>query len=134
MKYAVISINGKQYMVSEGDTLKLDRVSDVNIDVLLFSSEGNIMLGEPNLDNIEVKTTVIEDKLDAKVDTSRFRSKSRYRRKRSHRQPISVVKIDSIEVKTGSKADTKQSTKKSAKTSTETKKSTKTTKLKKETK
>jgi large subunit ribosomal protein L21 len=94
MDLAVIRLNGKQFTVKNGSILKLDRLQkDSLAEVLLWQDGQDVEIGTPVLTNRSVKLEVLEDKLDKKVNVSRFKAKSRYRRHKGHRQPISVVKV-----------------------------------------
>jgi large subunit ribosomal protein L21 len=99
MKEAIISLSGKQFNIKEGLTFKVDslQITD-NIKVLAFSNDGSFEFGAPYLENVKVTLSKVEDRLDDKLRVARFRAKSRYRKNKSHRQPISVVKVESIEV------------------------------------
>jgi large subunit ribosomal protein L21 len=100
MKYAVISFGGKQFKVSEGDTFKIERQkTPLKVDVLMYSEDDNVLVGVPTLAEVEVTAAVLEEKRDKKIRVGRFKSKSRYRRVKGHRQPISIVKIEKIELK-----------------------------------
>jgi len=103
MKQAIISLSGKQFTVKEGSTFKIDSIENFdNIKVLASSIDGeNFNFGTPLLDDVLVTFEKIEDRLDDKLRVSRFRAKSRYRKNKSHRQPISVVKVTSISMKGG---------------------------------
>lgn len=102
-KYAIIQLNGKQMMVTEGVTFEIDRQSDLVPQVLLFSDGKEIILGEPILADVAVKLTHVADKMGEKVVVARFKSKSRYRKKKGHRQPLTVVKVESINNKNSKK-------------------------------
>lgn len=99
MKQAIISLSGKQFNIKEGLTFKVDSIENLeNIKVLAYSEGDSFEFGSPFMDKVVVKLSKIEDRLDDKVRIARFRAKSRYRRNTSHRQPISILKVDSIEV------------------------------------
>jgi len=99
MKQAIISLSGKQFNVKEGLTFKVDSLSNTeNLKVLAFSNGESFEFGAPYLENVKVTLSKIEDRLDDKLRVARFRAKSRYRKNKSHRQPISVVKVESIEI------------------------------------
>jgi len=85
-------------MVREGDVLEVTRQGELSCKTLFYKSDGDALVGTPYLENILVSLEKVEDKKDDKVVVARFKSKSRYRRKRGHRQPISVVKVKSINV------------------------------------
>lgn len=99
MKYAVIQLGGKQFKVSEGDIFKIDRQENLEVDVLLLSEDDKVLVGKPYLKDVVVKTKVLENKLDDKILVIRFKAKSRYRKRKGHRQPISIVEIESIKKK-----------------------------------
>lgn len=95
--FAVIRLNSKQYIVRKGDKLKVDRVSEkATIEVLLADFDGNLMIGAPLVDNIALDLEVIEDRKDEKVEVRRYKSKSRYRKHKGHRQPISIISVKDI--------------------------------------
>lgn len=95
-KYAVIKLGGKQLKVSEGDVFEIERQKKLNIDVLMYSDGKSVKVGTPVLKDISVTANILEDKLDKRVIVARYKSKSRYRKRKGHRQPISVVKISKI--------------------------------------
>ncbi|MBN1162361.1 50S ribosomal protein L21 [Patescibacteria group bacterium] len=103
MKYAVIRLGGKQFIVKEKDKIELERQqSPLNVDVLLYSEDENVLIGEPVLDKVLVEAEVVEEKKGDKVRVVRFKSKSRYRKVKGHRQPLSVVEIKKISLSSSS--------------------------------
>lgn len=97
MKKVIISLDGKQFNVSEGQIFKVNSLDNFDgLKVLTFTEGENIEFGAPFLDNVIVVLSKVEDRLDEKLRVSRFRSKSRHRRTKGFRQPISIVKVDSI--------------------------------------
>ena len=95
--FAVIRLNSKQYIVRKGDKLKVDRVSEgASIEVLLADFDGTLMIGAPLVEGIALDLEVIEDRKDEKVEVRRYKSKSRYRKHKGHRQPISIVSVNGI--------------------------------------
>lgn len=102
--YAIIETGGKQYMVSEGDVLKVEKL-DVNEGevvefdkVLALSKDGEFLVGKPCLDNVKVKATVQKQGKGEKIIVFKYKPKKNYRRKQGHRQPFTEVKIDEIRV------------------------------------
>jgi len=94
-KYAVIQFSGRQFLVNDGDILEVERQpKSPKIDVLMYFDGKKHVIGEPFLENSLVKVTNIEDKKAKKIRVVRFKSKSRYRKVKGHRQPISVVKVE----------------------------------------
>jgi len=100
--YAVVSSGGKQYRVQEGEILRLEKIegevgSPVSFDeVLMFSDGENVNIGQPALENISVKGTIVEQGKTKKIIVFKYKRRKRYRRKQGHRQLFTAVKIDSI--------------------------------------
>ena len=95
--FAVIEINSKQFIVKEGEVFNVDSLSsDDEVKVLLAQMGEELLIGEPYLENVGVQITVRENKKDRKVSVRRFKSKSRYRKNKGHRQPISVIEVSKI--------------------------------------
>lgn len=102
-KMAVIKTGGKQYLVKEGDVLSVEKLdgktegAKVSFDeVLLIDDEKETKMGEPALRGVKVSAEVIEAGRAKKVTVIRYKAKSRYFKKRGHRQPFTKVKIASI--------------------------------------
>lgn len=102
MKYAVIQTGGKQYRVSEGDIIEVERLPLVANDqvqfseVLLVSTDGNATIGQPMITGMTVTGKVIENIRGEKLRISKFKAKARYRRVTGHRQALSQVQIEAI--------------------------------------
>lgn len=104
MKLAVIQTGGKQYIVSEGDTLKIEKLATdskkgdkITFDkVMLLSDKGEIEIGTPYIDKSQVEASVLEIGRNEKIRVIKYKQKSRYFKKRGHRQPYLRVKISSI--------------------------------------
>ncbi len=104
MTFAVIETGGKQYKVSPGDTLKVEKLfcenkegDKVTFDkVLLVSDEKETKIGEPYVEGAKVEATLQEQGRRKKIFVIKFRSKSRYFKKNGHRQPFTEVKIEAI--------------------------------------
>ncbi len=101
MTYAVIRLGGKQFKVQEGEKIELERQENAKAEVLLFSDGDNVYLGKPILSDYEVLLKEVEQKRGKKVRVGRFKSKSRYRKIKGHRQPLSVFEVG----KMGKKSD-----------------------------
>ena len=105
MEMAVIKTGGKQYVVSKGDTVFIEKLpGDLkegdNItfsEVLLVDNGSDTTIGTPTIKGAEVKATVIEAGKAKKIDVVKYKAKSRYHKRRGHRQPFLKVKIDSIQ-------------------------------------
>jgi len=101
--YAIVNTGGKQYKVSQGDILRVEKIpgeigSPVSFDkVLMFSDGENVNIGQPVLDNVAVKGHIMEQGKAKKIIVFKYKRRKRYRRKQGHRQPYTAIKIDSIE-------------------------------------
>ncbi len=100
---AVIQTGGKQYVVSEGQLLNVEKLplevgSALEFDVLLVSdTEGkDTKVGTPTVGGVKVKATVLEQGRAEKVSVIKYKRKVRYRRNVGHRQPFTKIKIDQI--------------------------------------
>jgi len=102
--YAVIRSGGKQYRVTPGQTVRLEKVtgevgSKVELgDVLLVENEGNIQVGSPVVANAKIQATVLEHDRAKKILVFKKKRKKQYRRTQGHRQDYTAVRIDSITV------------------------------------
>ncbi len=102
MKYAVISISGKQQVVSEGEKLQVDHL-EANIgetleikDVLLVVDEETVKVGMPLVEGAVVKAKVASHERGEKIRVATFKAKSRQRRVKGHRQELTILEIVSI--------------------------------------
>jgi len=100
--YAVIETGGKQYRVSVGDTIDVERL-DASIDdvialdrVLMVGDGEDVQVGRPTVQDAEVKATVVAQDRAKKVIVFKYRPKQRFRRKVGHRQHYTRLRIDEI--------------------------------------
>ena len=96
MKYAIVRLAGRQFKVSDGDTIKVTHQDRLDFEVLLYSDGKKIEVGQPVLKDVVIKAKILEQKLDDKVRVARFKSKSRYRKVKGHRQPVTLIEIESV--------------------------------------
>ena len=101
MKYAVIAACGKQYKVSEGDVIKVEKlgVADgeaVTFDKVLLVSDGETVIGNPTIAGASVTASVVCEGKDKKVVVYKYKRKTGYHKKNGHRQLFTKVKIESI--------------------------------------
>jgi len=100
--YAVIATGGKQYRVSEGAVLrveKLDAEEGANIEfdrVLLVGDGDTVSVGKPFLEGGKVQAVVMSQGKGRKVEIIKFRRRQNYRRTKGHRQNFTQVKITGI--------------------------------------
>ncbi len=102
--YAVITSGGKQYKVSEGSVLKVEKLDAaagdrLSIDqVLMVSDEnGSVKVGDPLVSNARVEVEVMEQGRDKKIVVFKYKRRKNYRRKQGHRQPFTKIKVIKIE-------------------------------------
>ena len=99
--YAIIATGGKQYRVSEGDVLYIEKIdaevdSTVSFDVLLVGNEGDVKVGTPVGEGVKVEGKVVGQVRGDKIIVFKYKSKKNYRRKQGHRQPYTKVEITKI--------------------------------------
>ena len=100
--YAVIKNGGRQYKVSAGQRLEVNRLAvedgaQIRIgEVLLIGGADQPMIGAPYIENAEVLATVIGQARGEKLIVFKYKSKKRYRHRRGHRQELTVLSIDDI--------------------------------------
>ena len=103
---ATIQTQGSQFTVQQGDKLFVNRYPDKNegdlvtIDqVLMLVDDGKATFGAPTVEGATVKAKILENKKDKKIIIFKKKRRQGYKRRKGHRQHISVIEIDSIEVK-----------------------------------
>src|SRR5260370_13383014 len=100
--FAVIKSGGRQYKVSGGQKLEVNRLpveggKQVQFDeVLLISEAANTMVGSPLVADALVLATAVEHARGEKLIVFKYKSKKRYRHRRGHRQELTVFTIDDI--------------------------------------
>lgn len=100
--YAVIKTGGKQYRVSPGDSIEVEKLpfevgEQIELDqVLLVANGSGAKIGQPLVKGAKVKATVLRQAKGRKVIVFKFRASKRYRRKRGHRQYHTRLRIDEI--------------------------------------
>ncbi len=98
--YAIIATGGKQYRVSEGDTIYIEKLDNKEGDIVSFPvlmlSGDDITVGKPYVEGAEVTGKVIRQGKGQKIVIFKYKSKKNYRRKAGHRQPFTQVEITGI--------------------------------------
>ena len=99
--YAIIATGGKQYRVSEGDVIYIEKIdaavdSTVSFDVLLVGNEGDVKVGTPVVEGVKAEGKVVGQIRGEKIIVFKYKSKKNYRRKQGHRQPYTKVEITKI--------------------------------------
>ena len=102
MSLAVIKTGGKQYLVKAGDKIKVENLpgkegSAVKFDALLITDENGskIEVGKPFLKS-KVEAKILKQDIDKKVLITKYKAKTRYKKRVGHRQPYSLVQIEKI--------------------------------------
>ena len=114
MDYAIIRTGGKQYRVSPGDVIDVERLPDVEgpsvelTDVLALSKDGKVTIGTPTVEGVKVRAELQQQVKGDKIIVFKYKRKSHYRRKLGHRQIYSRIAIQDIEVEGEKKAKAKE--------------------------
>jgi large subunit ribosomal protein L21 len=103
---ALIKTQGRQFTVQKGDVLSVNRYSNtekgssVTINEVLMVDQGknNIHVGSPFVKGASVEAKIMENKRDKKIIVFKKKRRKGYRRKQGHRQELSVIKIESINI------------------------------------
>ena len=100
---ATIKTQGRQFTVTEGDILKVNSFPGTNAgdsvdlnEVLMIGEGADARFGTPLVEGASVKATVLENKKDNKVIVFKKKRRQGYKKRRGHRQHLSVIKIESI--------------------------------------
>ena len=104
MEYAVVKTGGKQYKVSPGDILDVDRINEISewenvtLDsvLLMCDSKGQLTYGDPVIKGAKVTGTVEKHLRGDKIIVFRFKNKTRAGTKTGHRQELTRIKIDKL--------------------------------------
>ncbi len=103
---ATIQTQGSQFTVQKGDKLFVNRYPDknegdqVSIDqVLMLVDDGKATFGTPTVAGATVKAKILENKKDKKIIIFKKKRRQCYKRRKGHRQHISVIEIESIDLK-----------------------------------
>ena len=100
--YAVVEVGGKQYRVSEGDIIYVEKMnaeenSNVEItSVIAVGDEKGLNVGAPYVEKAKVTAKVLKDGKQKKVTIFTYRSKKDSKRKMGHRQPYTKIQIEKI--------------------------------------
>ena len=99
--YAIIATCGKQYKVSEGDVIKVEKLGVnagdiVTFDQVLAVNNGSLVVGDPVVKGATVSASVVSEGKHRKVIVYKYKRKSGYHKKNGHRQPFTQVRIEAI--------------------------------------
>ncbi len=99
MKKAVIQTGGKQYLVTEGDTLEVELLKDsknISFEPLLVIDDKEVRVGNPTVEKAKVSAQLLEETKADKVTAIRYKAKKRVKKVHGHRQRHSKIKISKI--------------------------------------
>ncbi len=102
MSFAIIRTGGKQYRVSPGQKLKIEKIdakagAAISFeDVLLVADGEDVKIGTPTVKGAKVNAKILVQGRDKKKIVFKYHPKSRYRKKKGHRQPFTEVEITQI--------------------------------------
>lgn len=96
--YAVIKTGGKQYRVTTGDVVKIEKLTAEEGKEVIFNEVLALdeIFGNPLVKGASVKATVLKQAKDAKIIVFKKKRRQNYRRKNGHRQQITLVKITDV--------------------------------------
>ena len=99
--YAIIAAGGKQYRVSQGDVIYIEKVnqdvdSAISFDVLMVGGEEGVKVGNPVLEGAKVEGKVLAQVKGEKIHIYKYKSKKDYSKRAGHRQPYTKVEITAI--------------------------------------
>ena len=99
--YAIIATGGKQYKVSEGDIINVEKLGveageTVTFDQVLAVSDNEMKVGSPFVDGASVTASVVENGRGKKVIVYKYKRNTGYHKKNGHRQAYTKVKIEKI--------------------------------------
>ncbi len=100
---AIFVTGGKQYKVSEGDVIYVEKLDfegeTVEFDNVLMTIDGeNVTIGTPNVANAKVSAKLVKNGKSKKIMVFKFKAKKNYRRRQGHRQPYTKLQIEKISV------------------------------------
>lgn len=102
--YAIVESGGRQFRAEEGHSFSVEKLPyevGEQIDltkVYLLANDDEVIVGQPIVDGIVVKATVVEQYLGKKIFVWKYRPSKRYRRRKGHRQKYTRLRIDEIVV------------------------------------
>ncbi len=101
MKYAIVQSGAHQLRAEEGNLIEVFRLdaevgASVELPVVLLADGDDIKVGNPLVDGVKVKTTVVEHARGPKIRVFKYKAKKRYRKRQGHRQELTLLRVDQI--------------------------------------
>jgi large subunit ribosomal protein L21 len=100
--YAVIRSGGKQYRVSQGGSLRVEKLpgevgSSITLDdVLMIGGDGDVKIGTPKVDGAQITGTIVAQGRGQKIRVFKMKRRKGYRRSQGHRQDYTEIRVDEI--------------------------------------
>ena len=99
--YAVIKTGGKQYRVSEGDRIRVEKLAgdvgtELTFDEVLMLGGDKVSVGAPLVSGASVKAKIVAQDRAKKVIVFKYKRRKNYRKKYGHRQPFSEIEITGV--------------------------------------
>ena len=118
--YAIISAGNKQYKVSQGETIYIDKVnqadgSAISFDAIMVVNEGDVKVGTPTVAGVTVEGKIVGQVKGEKIKIYKYKSKKNEKKHIGHRQPYTKVEITAVGTATEEKPAKKTAAKKTAK-------------------
>lgn len=103
-KFAVIKTGGKQYLVTEGQKVKIEKVagekgSKIEFDEVLMVQNGKLQIGQPVVEGAKVEGVILDQFKDKKKVVFKYKSKTRQAKLKGHRQELTEVEVTKISAK-----------------------------------
>jgi large subunit ribosomal protein L21 len=102
--YAIVESGGRQYRAEEGHTFSVEKLPyevgeqiELN-NVLLLANDNDVKVGQPAVEGVSVKATVVDQYRGKKIFVWKYKPKKRYRNRKGHRQSYTRLRIDEIVV------------------------------------
>ena len=101
--YAIFQTGGKQYRVSEGDVITVEKIEANEGDVVTFDqvltvvNDADVKVGTPVVEEAKITAKVEKQDKAKKILVFKYKAKSNYRRRQGHRQPFTKLTIEKIE-------------------------------------
>lgn len=102
MKYAIVEISGRQFWIETGKYYDFNRINielgnQIRLNrILLLNNKGNVLVGQPYLNTVQIKGKILEHFRDKKKIVYKMRPKKKTRKKQGHRQELTRVFIEDI--------------------------------------